>query len=562
MATSKETFDLMSRSHAEVCPNKKMFFTGYTDTEEEGQWRNVNTGDLITWASWAEGEPNGGQTAQCSIIKMPRGEMVDVACTQMFCPICQVKVRGKLQLSGVCSQSRIDRFYVFKSESELMGMTSTRMIFSSRSLGWEIVDRNDEDKIFAFTNQSEVIPLGKHRWYFEDDSCGDLELNLHREVEKPGHFCCDDGSCIDSKLVCNNFPDCQDGTDEEVSEKANCSLLVQPGTGYKKHLPSIGYLKGEKTDLSINATFTVLKVVDVNEDQSFVDIFFKLQLEWFDKGLNFKFLKYSDKDNFLGIMVWRRMIWRPEIIFHLIKTPTDQSHEDQIFVSRRTPPTLAKDEITEIYPGQSNSLTLLMVNRMIFICSFDSTKYPFEKAADCKINFYLPGVSNNLTDLKPRLVNEGPAAIGQYLLESWTIQSKTDETLGKIVEVRLVLSRKLTSIFMVTYLPTILMNIINQATNYISGDTKYDLIYTINITCMMVLASIYLSVSASLPSTANIKPVEVWLLFNLAFPLLVILVNVLLQVGLSLINHVTLVLLNLLKGLEKTKNKGETREEE
>ena len=81
-----------------------------------------------------------------------------------------------------------------------------------------------------------------------------------------------------------------------------------------------------------------------------------------------------------------------------------------------------------------------------------------------------------------------------------------------------------------TYLPTILMNIVNQATNYITGDTKYDLIYTINITCMMVLASVYLSVSSSLPSTANIKPVEVWLLFNLAYPVLVILVNVLLQV--------------------------------
>ena len=77
----------------------------------------------------------------------------------------------------------------------------------------------------------------------------------------------------------------------------------------------------------------------------------------------------------------------------------------------------------------------------------------------------------------------------------------------------------------------ILLNIVNQATNYITGEDKYSLIYSINITCMMVLASIYLSVSASLPSTAEIKPVELWLLFNLAFPLLVILVNVKLQVG-------------------------------
>ena len=84
---------------------------------------------------------------------------------------------------------------------------------------------------------------------------------------------------------------------------------------------------------------------------------------------------------------------------------------------------------------------------------------------------------------------------------------------------------------MVTYLPTILMNIINQATNYITGDSKYDMIYTINITSLMVLASIYLSVSNSLPSTPNIKPVEIWLLFNLAFPFFVIIVNILLQVG-------------------------------
>ena len=83
---------------------------------------------------------------------------------------------------------------------------------------------------------------------------------------------------------------------------------------------------------------------------------------------------------------------------------------------------------------------------------------------------------------------------------------------------------------MVTYLPTILMNMINQATNYITAEDKYSLIYTINITCMMVLASVYLSVSASLPSTSAIKPVEVWLIYNLAYPFIIILVNVLLQV--------------------------------
>ena len=74
------------------------------------------------------------------------------------------------------------------------------------------------------------------------------------------------------------------------------------------------------------------------------------------------------------------------------------------------------------------------------------------------------------------------------------------------------------------------MNMINQATNFITGDDKFSMIYTINITCMMVLASVYLSVSASLPTTLRMKPVEIWLLSNLSYPVLVILVNVVLQV--------------------------------
>ena len=66
--------------------------------------------------------------------------------------------------------------------------------------------------------------------------------------------------------------------------------------------------------MPINATFTVLKVVDINEDESFIDIFFKLHLQWFDKSLTFKFLKYSENENTLEEDLVAE-IWKPEIIF-------------------------------------------------------------------------------------------------------------------------------------------------------------------------------------------------------------------------------------------------------
>ena len=170
---------------------------------------------------------------------------------------------------------------------------------------------------------------------------------------------------------------------------------------------------------------------------------------------------------------------------------------------------------------------------MRFFCNFDGVaKYPFEKQ-NCDFYFYLEGSANNLTLIKSHLDAPSNKIIGGYKLSGWEIKANEayPRSGKKMVKVTVSLTKNPLSIFMVTYLPTILMNLINQATNYITGDSKYDLIITVNITSMMVLVSIYLSVSTSLPSTPNIKPVEVWLLFNLAYPFLVIITNVYVEVN-------------------------------
>ena len=192
----------------------------------------------------------------------------------------------------------------------------------------------------------------------------------------------------------------------------------------------------------------------------------------------------------------------------------------------------------EQYFGRENSVNLLTKKRFRFSCAFDKIRnYPFG-TQECSLKIFFLGAVNNLTRLVPKaLIDRGQTDFGQYLVEQWkvaTVEDEYDVNKNKI-KVTIILRRKTTSIFLVTYLPTILMNLINQATNYITGETRFDLVYTMNITCMMVLASVYLSVSASLPTTSDIKPVEVWLLFNLAYPFLVILVNVLMQVD---VNHV------------------------
>ena len=85
-------------------------------------------------------------------------------------------------------------------------------------------------------------------------------------------------------------------------------------------------------------------------------------------------------------------------------------------------------------------------------------------------------------------------------------------------------------VLIVSYVPALLMNMINQASVFIRGENKYDLGLTINITIMVVLASIYMWEANSLPETANIKPVELWLLFNLIYNACIIITLVLMQV--------------------------------
>ena len=161
---------------------------------------------------------------------------------------------------------------------------------------------------------------------------------------------------------------------------------------------------------------------------------------------------------------------------------------------------------------------------------FDNiNNYPFGEQK-CMFGFYIKFPASQFTELIPFSFNGTTNPIGQYMVKEWIYETfQRDEEKGILVT--LVLERDFIGIFMTSYFPSILMNIINHASVYITGDTKYDLIYTINITSLMVLVSIYLSFSTTLPSTPEIKPVEIWLLFNLIYPFFIILFQVILQVS-------------------------------
>ena len=138
----------------------------------------------------------------------------------------------------------------------------------------------------------------------------------------------------------------------------------------------------------------------------------------------------------------------------------------------------------EIYKGSENSLIAELFLRARFLCNFQSIDedYPFG-IDNCNFYIYLKDNQNGVVNLKLKqgLTDFGPTTVSAFRIVGWkaTESHLAAKEYLKAISVEVTLKLRFFSIFMVTYLPTILMNFINQATNYITGGiTKLCLQFT------------------------------------------------------------------------------------
>ena len=187
-------------------------------------------------------------------------------------------------------------------------------------------------------------------------------------------------------------------------------------------------------------------------------------------------------------------MWIPEVQFIILAEHKILSTE--LTVERTGQATLSSDMDSlhpkETYKGSENTIHHHSVHQVKFICTFENiTLYPFDEE-NCKIQFYIPGTNNMLANLIPALLitetnAHPPSSVGQYAINKWTISKGPIQGGGSGIIVTVKLGRNMASIILVTYLPTILINIINQATNYVhTNGNSYELIMTINMTAIMI----------------------------------------------------------------------------
>ena len=134
-------------------------------------------------------------------------------------------------------------------------------------------------------------------------------------------------------------------------------------------------------------------------------------------------------------------------------------------------------------------------------------------------------ILGNFIDLIPgELHYLGPIDLSQYFVKSVNITRYTVPPNVDAVKVDIIFSRRVLATFLTTYLPTALLCIVCFSTNHFKP-FFFEAIVTVNLTSLLVLTTLYISVSQSLPTTHYVKMIELWLLFTLLIPFVEVIVH-------------------------------------
>ena len=242
------------------------------------------------------------------------------------------------------------------NQTNLLGPSRSKIVWTNQR--WEM--RNKREELIGISNK-DGIPIGINPWSVFDCSQEEISLNLQAAVEEPGNFCCDDGACVDSSLVCDNRDHCEDGSDEERCDK------IFLDEKYDKSIPpevsDNNPLHPKFYRSSINTKIEILDVTDVDQTTGTFSVFLHLEMEWRDNKLKFAFLKEDYYENDVNDTM-KEKLWLPKYEFAFLENL--EIIFKRIVIKRENEPQLSSD-IDQLYSKGTLSIIKTDIQFIIFV---------------------------------------------------------------------------------------------------------------------------------------------------------------------------------------------------
>ena len=413
----------------------------------------------------------------------------------------------------------IDQLYVMEHSQgggkfNFVGAIRNSLEYNKETLRWQLMDMKEGTVVASKNDSHGTPPMGTHTWVETESG---LLLNLSFTTCGPDEFSCSNGVCIPLTYRCDNKLNCPDGADESL-----CDLVEMRSSSYMKDVPPLS---------NVSLSMHIVQIVDTRERENTITIRFQLSLSWVDARLDFLNLQDEPVKNIVSQKEMSK-IWRPKVdVQNMLENVKTDEALVTVLKQGKMMDTRTRGIVRDhIYDGSEHLLREEYSQTLKLACSFDLEQYPFD-SQKCRIGVALEGpasLSMKLVAEEVTISRDRNGYLLQYEVGEVTMKEvEHPELNGVLISVNL--KRRVDGLLITTYLPTIMMNIINQATMYIDRDKFFETIITTNITCMTVLASLYILFSSVVPQTSYIKSVDIWFLYNLIYPFCLILLHILIQ---------------------------------
>ena len=312
---------------------------------------------------------------------------------------------------------------------------------------------------------------------------------------------------------CNGLFDCLDQTDENECDKVIIDMHF-----YQQEIPPFKHGSTVKIDVSI----FLLSVYKVELPTTF-GVKIKLVLYWHDYRLTFTNLqRYGN----IIEMEDRERMWTPPLRFSNTQRGILMNDEEaRMSIVRQGEYTLSTiKEVHEarMFKGEENLVRYSREYKMEFECNYNLAFYPFDSQT-CSINVDIPDFFNAYMDIIPKKTeNLGTSKLDQFFIRKVELVSLNNQTEVKcMIHLKRIPWYHLTT----TYLPTLCIVTIVLVTIFID-QSHFEVTIMVALTAMLVMYTLFQSISGSMPSTAYLKLLDYWLFFCLVLPFVVFIILV------------------------------------
>ena len=463
------------------------FWMGYTDENEPNMFTshdgkiNLNS---VTALKWAWSQPNGKDFENCTKAMDPySNEIFDTTCTEENYVSCNISSNPKFQFRGAHSFG-LDSIEFFKLT---LGNNLDMKSLSLKSTAGAILD-SSADMIWKLKKDSAVLieqevgshfPIGTHVWKTLDNRS--LELNLNACDDR--QFACKDGTCISKWNRCDQTRHCPDDSDE-----SDCNYVEFP-TNYNLLLPPIN---AGKIPISVNVDID--QILDINILSETFTVKFLLTASWKDTRLAYKNLQIW-KPNIIPSATWHSM-WIPNFKFRntngIVTTRNIVGEDDsQISLDMEREHADADNKRflvrNFVYRGTEVTITKSNEYTLEFFCGLNWAYYPFD-FQECPLNISLVTDDPSKADFNVSALLRSDE-FGTYYIHLGDVNVTSDKA-AAVFFVKLMFLRDINPIILTTYLPTFILTLINQLTNYFIGFEMFETVVTINATTLLTLTSL------------------------------------------------------------------------